>query len=867
MTQAGDPVPLLPPPRRRRFMPRFLLYSTLSLTLFYGVSTLLALNSDRYADFFAESVPLGDRILDQVEGTDFAEKAKQPVIRSAINASYGLGSLAQSGANAAGRAWNTAKDKIEDVSDSGAKAADTTLRDGRAQLAEARGKAKDMNYKIQKKADAVAQHAKDGAASASQSVQNALSSAGESAKELGEEAKAKLQELVGRGKEAAGEAEQQARRAGAKVEEQGRGLLNRGKAALEEAKPAPYGQPLPLQHEAPAGFATPRTDRGLSAEKHPNARLRENPEAPKLPKLAPALSSLSGSEPMVSQLAGTIDELAAFLRDTPNSGFQARGVLDDAKADLEQLAARLETIKRNEAARVEKGLADAASKYDKQLAAAREEAGKQVGEVDAAWKKRDAEERKKQRQEYENQLRAELATQSEIINERLREEVVAQGIEMQRRWMRDIKKRVEEERGGRLARLDELASDLKHLEEVTMENSSQLDEGSNVHTLWAAVRAAKTAVLSDEERADAESGAPRKRAFRDELNVLRASPRAKDDELIRTAVGILERNPAVDSGLASFTELHRWFADRVAPACQRAALVPDHAGILSHIGSAVVSPIFYARRGYVAGEDTPSTLARAHYWLERQELDAAAREVNSLKGWPKILAEDWLDAARARLEAQQALEVSSARRVSAPALRSHISASARQCADDVRGAAGRMSPASHSLPLCCAKSSWQPSSCIGTACTPLHSVLACFRFQPLRRSMRHSYTDRPPWAECVSLRRNGRPRLGRDEKLGCGWMPSQRALSGAEPAAGHSRVSVLTNSAVLPTRSTHWSRRSCSALSCVRSRTRGCTHVMRASCACWSSVPLMSFRLREWIDGQRLHASHSTASARTSAPS
>jgi len=43
----------------------------------------------------------------------------------------------------------------------------------------------------------------------------------------------------------------------------------------------------------------------------------------------------------------------------------------------------------------------------------------------------------------------------------LKEEVVAQGIELQRRWIREIKVRVEQERGGRLAKLDELAANLK----------------------------------------------------------------------------------------------------------------------------------------------------------------------------------------------------------------------------------------------------------------------------------------------------------------------------------------------------------------------------------------------------------------------
>ncbi|KAG9308071.1 hypothetical protein JVU11DRAFT_12581 [Chiua virens] len=46
------------------------------------------------------------------------------------------------------------------------------------------------------------------------------------------------------------------------------------------------------------------------------------------------------------------------------------------------------------------------------------------------------------------------------MNDRLKEAIIAQGIEFQRRWIREVKVKVdvEEERGGRLARLNELAT-------------------------------------------------------------------------------------------------------------------------------------------------------------------------------------------------------------------------------------------------------------------------------------------------------------------------------------------------------------------------------------------------------------------------
>ncbi|KAF9041983.1 hypothetical protein BDZ89DRAFT_303612 [Hymenopellis radicata] len=71
--------------------------------------------------------------------------------------------------------------------------------------------------------------------------------------------------------------------------------------------------------------------------------------------------------------------------------------------------------------------------------------------------------------------------------------VMAQGIEVQRRWIREVKIRVEEERGGRLAKLDQLSSELKRLERIALDNSTYLDEnifrtlvpGSNVLSVLA----------------------------------------------------------------------------------------------------------------------------------------------------------------------------------------------------------------------------------------------------------------------------------------------------------------------------------------------------------------------------------------------
>ena len=222
----------------------------------------------------------------------------------------------------------------------------------------------------------------------------------------------------------------------------------------------------------------------------------------------------------------------------------------------------------------------------------------------------------------------------------LKEEVIAQGVELQRRWIREIKVRVEEERGGRLAKLDELAANLKRLERGALDNSTYLDENLRIHALWSALRAVNNAIE-----------APARRPFRDELHVLRHASAARE-----TSSSVPRSRRATWQMLGS--SLWRTLRRGSRPAVSRVTLVPDEgAGVLAHVASHVLSTFAFRRQGLVSGDDALSILARAEYHLNEKDLDSATRELDRLKGAAKALLQDWLEAARRRLEVQQALEV------------------------------------------------------------------------------------------------------------------------------------------------------------------------------------------------------------------
>ncbi|EGN98811.1 hypothetical protein SERLA73DRAFT_107941 [Serpula lacrymans var. lacrymans S7.3] len=402
-----------------------------------------------------------------------------------------------------------------------------------------------------------------------------------------------------------------------------------------------YAAALPIGFEPPPGFSRPSPPKPKSA---PAVAITTHEP---LPLVAPAISEVNVSEPVITQLASTIDDLASHLNSNPSAAEKAKGVLEKAKSDLTGLASRMEQLKEDERIQLEQKLDEQAREYSLKLLELEMEAQDKLDNQEDGFRKFFDEERSNIMQAYREKLDHELKTQTELINERLKEEVIAQGIEMQRRWIREIKVRVEQERGGRLAKLDELAANIKRLERVALDNSSYLDENIRVHAVWTALRALQTSVDS-----------PNRKPFREELRVLRHIAAAKEDIVITCALDSLEKSDTPDVGVEPFADLASWFATSVAPRVTSVALVPDqNAGLLAHLASHLFASFRFERHGLVAGTDALSVLARAEYYMNEKDLDSAARELNQLKGTAKVLLADWLAAARRRLEVQQALQI------------------------------------------------------------------------------------------------------------------------------------------------------------------------------------------------------------------
>ncbi|KAG0003549.1 Formation of crista junctions protein 1 [Entomortierella chlamydospora] len=342
------------------------------------------------------------------------------------------------------------------------------------------------------------------------------------------------------------------------------------------------------------------------------------------------VTTIESEEPIMANLNSTLHQLVAILNETgiPEQGHQ---VLEKANEELRHLSERVEALKVEGEAQAATVMAEITEKYNK-LALEKETAHE--GEISQL--------KKDLAVAYEDEkkkaIEQELQVQHDLLREEQKQELLKYATDMQRRWVREVKVRVENERGGRLARLDQINLRLRTLERQGIDNAEFLEQSARTHQLWCGAKALEKAYEAGERR-----------PFDRELARLkRLAESEKDAELLKAVLASIPEEVAA-KGVDSIPELvdrFEYVADRV----REASLVPDNGGVLAHGMSVVLSKLMFKKHGLVPGNDVEAILARTEYYLHENDLEQAVRELNQLKGWSKRLAKDWIIAARSRVE-------------------------------------------------------------------------------------------------------------------------------------------------------------------------------------------------------------------------
>ncbi|PVU89189.1 hypothetical protein BB559_005208 [Furculomyces boomerangus] len=247
----------------------------------------------------------------------------------------------------------------------------------------------------------------------------------------------------------------------------------------------------------------------------------------------------------------------------------------------------------------------------------------------------------------------------EILNDKL----IELEIKLTQRFDRIVQARVDEERDGRLARLDKVEKQFVELAASSENLIGYVELTRKANKFVVAANALRTAV--ENSSVTSTMSTPQSGHCSPFLYELGLVKQACSQELY-PATFLALKSPTLEQasqeGVCTIPMLEDRF-DYLRKEIKRVSLVPEDSNLFSHVSSLVLSKVMFNKHGLVEGKDVDAVLARTSFYLKENNLDLATRELNQLSGWPKALAEDWLTAARRRLEVEQLFQVMDAEQI------------------------------------------------------------------------------------------------------------------------------------------------------------------------------------------------------------
>ena len=350
-----------------------------------------------------------------------------------------------------------------------------------------------------------------------------------------------------------------------------------------------------------------------------------------------------GGEAVVQDLVKTFNDIITVVTADDDSNKYSASIAK-AKDEVQKIGEKIVAVREEARQAAQDELTKIHSTFDE---SAREliRRFEDTRSLDAAQYREEFEaEREKLALAYQDKIKTELFRAQEVAEQRLQNELVEQAIELNRKYLHNVHELVEKEREGRLSKLNDLTTSVNELEKLTSDWREVIDTNLKTQQLQVAVDAVRSVL----ERSEVP------RPFVRELVAVKEL--AADDQVVEAAIASI--NPtAYQRGIPSTSQLIERFR-RVAGEVRKASLLPEDAGIASHAASFALSKVMFKKDAVADGDDVESVLVRTETLLEQGRIDAAAREMNSLQGWAKILSKDWMGDVRRVLEVNQALEVS-----------------------------------------------------------------------------------------------------------------------------------------------------------------------------------------------------------------
>lgn len=387
-----------PKAKKRHPVRRFIIYTTAATASFYVGSAFVAFSNHPYHEFFIENVPLGASFIQYAEDHDWDTLTVQKVIQASTNGVAYIQHLISGGEEKGEKAIEKTKEVYERTKD--------------ASKERMQSVAQTLKTTVRKTEEKVAGGAKKAAISKHQATQFS-----EGVEDLVREAEAAIAGNLPVPKPGTTTTPEQPEL----TPPDNVAPTAASETASSSSKKANiYDAPLPVGFEPPPGYSKPAPPKP-APKAGPASPAKDEKAAPPpapLPLVAPVVAELGATEPVISQLASVIDNLASYLNSNPAAATKARDVLENAKDDIKILADRFDQVKEEERRALEAKLDEQTREYTIKLLELEMEAQDKLDSQEEGFRHFFEEEKAKFIQAYREKLNQELRTQSEIINER-----------------------------------------------------------------------------------------------------------------------------------------------------------------------------------------------------------------------------------------------------------------------------------------------------------------------------------------------------------------------------------------------------------------------------------------------------------------
>lgn len=261
---------------------------------------------------------------------------------------------------------------------------------------------------------------------------------------------------------------------------------------------------------------------------------------------------------------------------------------------------------------------------------------------------------------FDNQLKASLQANEQAMLAKHKNQLAMLSIKQVQEFNKIISDKIENERNGRLKNLSELNDSVKTVSDSLASLEETLLRSECVNQLTALVSSIRFKLnLDNAPSLDISKDLQKLNTL---VNILPGKPNkcdCKDPQLIDVVVNELNSLASAKGTnrqvLSNEQLLNRWglLQDKV----REASLLPPNAGFLGHVSAKFFSLFLFSKSGISNDNDIDSVISRVTENIKLNRLDKAVEDVVQLQGWSRLEADDWLQAARSKLELETLVDV------------------------------------------------------------------------------------------------------------------------------------------------------------------------------------------------------------------